>query len=49
MKQRVSITIDDKKLRIIEELIKQSSRFRSKSHFIECSLDKMLTEEIKNE
>lgn len=48
MKQRISITIDEKKLRIIEELLKKNSRFRNKSHFIEYSLDKTISEVREN-
>jgi len=48
MKQKISISIDENKLQKIEELLK-SSRFRSKSHLIEFSLEKFLMEESKNE
>jgi len=48
MKQRISITIDEKKMRLVETLLENDSRFRSKSHFIEYSLDKALKEEMKN-
>jgi len=48
MKQKVSISIDEKKMRLVETLLGNDSRFRSKSHFIEYSLDKALKEEIKN-
>jgi len=41
MKQKLSITIDEEKIKIIEEMLKQS-RFRSKSHVIEYSLSKFL-------
>lgn len=49
MKQRISITIDEKNIKLIEVLLKKSSRFRNKSHFIEYSLDKILNEEVKND
>ena len=41
MKQKLSITIDEKKIKLIENLLKQE-RFRSKSHIIEYSLNKFL-------
>lgn len=47
MKQKLSITIDEKKIKLIENLLKKE-KFRSKSHVIEYSLNKFL-EEIKNE
>ena len=49
MKQRISITIDEKKMKLVETLLKNDSKFRNKSHFIEYSLDKALKEEMKNE
>jgi Arc/MetJ-type ribon-helix-helix transcriptional regulator len=49
MKQKVSISIDEEKINLIENLLKKNSMFRSKSHFIEFSLDKLLKEEDKNE
>lgn len=48
MKQKISISIDEEKMNKIEELLK-SSRFRSKSHIIEFSLEKFLMEEFKDE
>ena len=45
-KQKLSITIDKKKIKIIEEILKQE-KFRSKSHVIEYSLDKFLCEQKK--
>ena len=47
MKQKLSITIDEKKIKLIENLLKQE-RFRSKSHIIEYSLNKFL-EDLKGE
>jgi len=47
MKQKISISIDEDKMNKIEELLK-GSRFRSKSHIIEYSLEKFL-QENKNE
>ena len=43
MKQKLSITIDEERIREIEELIKEG-RFRSKSHILEYSLNKFLKE-----
>lgn len=48
MKQRISITIDEKKMKLVEAILKEGSKFRNKSHFIEYSLDKVLKEEMKN-
>ena len=48
MKQRISITIDEERMRLIEILLKNNSRFRNKSHVIEYSLDKTLKEEMKH-
>ena len=49
MKQRISITIDEKKIKLVEAILKEGSRFRNKSHFIEYGLDKAIMEEMKNE
>jgi Arc/MetJ-type ribon-helix-helix transcriptional regulator len=46
MKQKISISIDVEKMNKIEELLK-GSRFRSKSHLIEFSLEKFLQGENK--
>ena len=48
MKQKLSISIEEEKVKQIEALL-ESSRFRSKSHIVEFSLDKFLQEEFKNE
>ena len=47
MKQKLSISIDEKKIKILESLLKEG-KFRNKSHIIEYSLDKFLKEN-KNE
>jgi len=47
MKQKISVSIDEEKIKLIEEKLKEG-RFRNKSHIIEYSLDKFLKEEIKN-
>lgn len=44
MKQKISISIDEDKMNKIEELLK-GSRFRSKSHVIEYSIEKFLVED----
>jgi Arc/MetJ-type ribon-helix-helix transcriptional regulator len=43
MKQKLSITIEEDKVKIIEEMLKDGS-FRNKSHIVECSLNKFLQE-----
>lgn len=43
MKQKISISIDEDKLKVVERMLKDG-RFRSKSHVIEYSLDKFLKE-----
>ena len=44
MKQKLSITIDKEKIKLIEKLLKQE-KFRSKSHILEYSLNKLLEQE----
>jgi Arc/MetJ-type ribon-helix-helix transcriptional regulator len=46
MKQKISITIDEKALKIIENILKKerSGKFRNRSHVIEYSLNKFLGE-----
>ena len=41
MKKKLSITINEEKIKELERLI-QSGRFRNKSHLIEYSLDRLL-------
>ena len=48
MKQKVSITIDEKTLKLIEESL-QEGFFRNRSHFIEFSVNKMLKENLEDE
>jgi len=43
MKQKISISIDEEKVVLLEKLL-QNGAFRSKSHVIEYSLDKFLKE-----
>ena len=49
MKQKISISIDEGKIKLIEKLL-NDGKFRNKSHVIEYSLDKLLKEvkEAKN-
>ena len=44
MKQKLSITIDADKVKLIDEMLKHG-RFRNKSHLLEYSLDQLLKEE----
>jgi Arc/MetJ-type ribon-helix-helix transcriptional regulator len=46
MKQKLSITIDEDKIKLLEKVL-EKERFRSKSHVIEYSLDKFLNESLK--
>ncbi|MBS3093592.1 hypothetical protein J4456_03370 [Candidatus Pacearchaeota archaeon] len=46
MKQKISISIEEEKIKIIEDLLKHGL-FRNKSHLIEYSLDRFL-EQQKN-
>lgn len=48
MKQKLSISIDEKKVKIIETLLKEGL-FRSKSHILEYSLDKFLKGKNEND
>ena len=43
MKQKISITIEEDQVKVIENLL-QDSRFRNRSHVIEHSLRKFLDE-----
>ena len=44
MKQKLNITIEEDKIKLIEELLKEGL-FRSKSHILEYSLNKFLKQE----
>ncbi len=46
MKQKISITIDEEKVKVIDEILKEG-KFRSKSHILEYSLNKFLKEELR--
>jgi Arc/MetJ-type ribon-helix-helix transcriptional regulator len=41
MKQKLSITIEEDKIKLLEKLLKEG-KFRSKSHIMEYSLNKFL-------
>jgi Arc/MetJ-type ribon-helix-helix transcriptional regulator len=43
MKQKISITIDEETIKMIEETIKEGT-FRNKSHAVEFSLNKLMKE-----
>jgi len=43
MKQKLSITINKEKVKLIEKLL-EDGRFRNKSHVLEYSLNKLLKE-----
>ena len=43
MKQKISISIDSEKIKLVEKLL-NDGKFRSKSHVIEYSIDKFLKE-----
>ncbi len=43
MKQKLSISIDEEKIKLVEKML-NDGKFRNKSHVIEYSLDKLLKE-----
>ncbi len=43
-KQKISISIEEEKVRKLDELLK-TSKFRNKSHAVEVALEKLLGEE----
>jgi len=45
MKQKISVSLDERTLRKIEDLAKQSS-FRNRSHVIEFAVEKLMGEEV---
>jgi len=47
VKQKISVSIDEKKLKLVEQLLEEG-KFRSKSHVLEYSLNKLLREELQN-
>ncbi len=46
-KQKISITLDEEMLKIIENILKDA-QFRNRSHIIEYSLKKFLEENLNN-
>ena len=44
MKQKLSITMEEETIKLIDEILKEG-RFRNKSHLIEYSLNQFLKEE----
>jgi Arc/MetJ-type ribon-helix-helix transcriptional regulator len=44
MKQKISISIEEEKVKKLDELLK-TSKFRNKSHVMEVALEKLLEEE----
>ena len=44
MKQKLSVTIDEEKIKLLDKIIEEG-RFRNKSHIIEYSLNKFLNGE----
>lgn len=47
MKQKISVTIDERKIKLIERLLEEG-KYRSKSHVLEYSLNRLLKEELQN-
>jgi len=47
MKQKISITIDEKMIKLIEALIEEG-QFRNRSHILDYSLKKFLEENLNN-
>ncbi len=48
MKQKISISIDEKKLKLLESML-NDGKFRNKSHIIEYSLDQLIKEELRHD
>ena len=48
MKQKINVTIDEDKLKLMEKLL-ETGRYRNKSHVLEYSLTKLLSEEMKTQ
>lgn len=44
MKQKISISIEEEKVKELDELLKKS-KFRNKSHVMEIALEKLLEDE----
>jgi Arc/MetJ-type ribon-helix-helix transcriptional regulator len=50
MKQKISVTIDKKELKIVKNMLKEvnDGRFRNRSHVIEYSLKRFLEQDLNN-
>ena len=48
MKQKISVSIEEEKIKLLEKLLNQSI-FRSKSHIIEYSLDRFLESQLNSQ
>ena len=44
MKQKLSVTLDEKLLKLIDKLV-ETGKYRNKSHFVEYSLNKIIDNE----
>lgn len=44
MKQKLSITLDEELLKLIDKLV-ETGKFRNKSHFVEYSLNSVIKQE----
>lgn len=44
MKQKLSVTIDEEKIKLLKKLLKED-KFKSKSHVVEYMLNKFLKDE----
>jgi Arc/MetJ-type ribon-helix-helix transcriptional regulator len=47
MKQKINVTIDEEKIKLVEKLL-ESGKYRNKSHIMEYSLTKFLEDEAQN-
>lgn len=47
MKRKLSVTLDENLLKIIDEIV-ETGRFRNKSHFVEYSLNVIINDEKVN-
>lgn len=48
MRQKISVSVDEKTLKLVEQIIK-TGIFRNKSHAVEFSLNKIIKEKNKND
>lgn len=42
MKSRISISIDEKTVSKIQELVRKNTNFRNKSHVVECAVNELM-------